>query len=72
MKMSEIMDAALAAETEALERRLSENATAGATSAASIATNVTTTSGGLGAGFDPSGHKGIYQGKKKKGNVIRR
>jgi hypothetical protein len=41
---------------------IGENATAGATSAASVATVV----GGLGSGFDPNGHKGIYQGAKKK------
>lgn len=51
-------------------RAIKENATAGATSAASIATSV----GGLGTGFDPNGHKGIYQGngKKKKAPLIRR
>lgn len=49
---------------------LHENATAGSTSAASVATVV----GGLGTGFDPNGHKGIYQdvGKKKKQPLIRR
>lgn len=74
MKFSEIMDPALADEIEALERSLRENASAGATSAASIATG-TGTVGGLGIGFSPNGDKGIYQGKpKKKGkpNVIRR
>lgn len=51
-------------------RAIKENATAGATSAASIATSV----GGLGTGFDPNGDKGIYQsnGKKKKAPLIRR
>lgn len=39
-----------------------ENASAGATGAASIATSV----GGLGAGFDPNGDKGIYQNLPKK------
>lgn len=44
---------------------LSENATAGGTSAASVAT-VSQPLGGqsLGAGFDSNGHKGIYQGAK--------
>lgn len=47
-----------------------ENATSGSTSAASVATVV----GGLGAGFDPNGHKGIYQdqSKKKKQPLIKR
>ncbi len=46
---------------------LPENATAGATSAASIATNVSgTAAGAIGVGFDPNGHKGIYQGKPSK------
>ena len=41
---------------------LSENATTGATSAASIAV----VPGALGAGFDPNGDWGIYQGQKNK------
>lgn len=46
---------------------LPENATSGATSAASIATNVAGTgAGAIGVGFDPNGHKGIYQGKPSK------
>lgn len=50
---------------------IKENATAGATSAASIAV----VPGGLGSGFDPNGHKGIYQDsqkKKRKAPLIRR
>lgn len=49
---------------------IKENATSGSTSAASVATCV----GGLGTGFDPNGHKGIYQDKpkKKKTPLIRR
>lgn len=43
-------------------QNLEENASAGATSSASVATSV----GGLGAGFDPNGDWGIYQSKKKK------
>jgi hypothetical protein len=62
MRFSEITDAALAAETEALERLLSENASAGATAASSVAVSV----GGIGMGFDPKGDKGIYQGKAKR------
>lgn len=53
------------------KRGLHENATAGATSAASIAV----VPGGLGSGFDPNGHKGIYQDsskKKRKAPLIRR
>lgn len=51
-------------------KAIKENATAGGTSAASIATSV----GGIGTGFDPNGHKGIYQDKpkKKKAPLIRR
>ena len=45
-----------------------ESATCGATGAASVATVV----GGLGAGFDPNGDKGIYQKAKKKPLLIRR
>ena len=40
--------------------KVKENASSGATGAASVATVV----GGLGAGFDPKGHKGIYQNSK--------
>ncbi len=49
---------------------IKEHATAGGTSAASIATSV----GGIGTGFDPNGHKGIYEEKpkKKKAPLIRR
>jgi hypothetical protein len=65
VRLSEITDAALARETAALERQLSENASAGATSAASIATATAPAAGGIGVGFDPNGDKGIYQGKKK-------
>lgn len=46
--------------------QLAENATSGATGASSVAT-VSKPLGGesLGAGFDPNGHKGIYQNAKK-------
>jgi hypothetical protein len=50
---------------------LTENATSGATGSASIAT----VAGGLGSGFDPSGHKGVYEPstkKKKKPLLLRR
>lgn len=49
---------------------IKEQASSGSTSAASVATVV----GGLGTGFDPNGHKGIYQdtGKKKKQPLLRR
>lgn len=54
------------------EDELQENATAGATSAASVAT-ATTAVGGIGVGFDPNGHKGIYEkNPKKKPLVLRR
>lgn len=51
-----------------------ENASAGATGAASVATSVGAVGpGGLGPGFDPSGDKGIYQDKpKKKPAILRR
>jgi hypothetical protein len=59
-------------------RKVIENATSGATSAASIATSTAGTGkGAIGVGFDPNGNKGIYQGKLKKqsskgSNIIRR
>lgn len=43
-------------------RNVHENATSGATGAASVATVV----GGLGVGFDPNGDKGIYSDTKPK------
>ena len=52
-------------------RTVYENATSGATGAASIATVV----GGLGVGFDPNGDKGIYSDvkpKKQKPLLIKR
>jgi hypothetical protein len=53
-------------------RALQENASAGATSAASVATSV----GGLGGGFDPNGHaRSIYpdpKGKPKKPMLLKR
>jgi len=62
MKASEILSEAL----------LKEFATSGGTAAG----NVATVPGGLGAGFDPNGDKGIYNSaekkKRKKSNVIRR
>lgn len=47
---------------------LTENATSGATSSASIAT----VAGGLGSGFDPNGDKGIYQSAKPKKPIVLR
>lgn len=63
MKASEILNEAL----------LKEFASAGGSSAGGVATVV----GGLGAGFDPNGDKGIYDSankkkQKKKALVIRR
>lgn len=54
---------------------VNETSTAGGTAAGNVAVSV----GGIGAGFDPNGHMGIYDGaikkKKKKSEsvaVIRR
>jgi len=41
---------------------VNETASAGASSAGGVATCV----GGLGAGFDPNGHKGIYDTAERK------
>jgi hypothetical protein len=51
-------------------KEITETASCGATGSSSIATAV----GGLGAGFDPNGDKGIYEkpNKKKKAPVLRR
>lgn len=48
------------------KKMFGENASAGATSAANIATSTGSipASGSLGVGFDPNGHWGIYQDKK--------
>lgn len=71
MRIRDLYDAALDAEIA----DLIENATAGATSAASVATCIGAP-GGIGAGFDPTGDYGIYpkpkQPKSKKAGVIRR
>ena len=48
-------------------KEIVESASAGATGSASVATVV----GGLGAGFDPNGHHGIYQQAKKKPIVLK-
>lgn len=47
---------------------VAENATAGATSAASVASSIGSApkNGSLGVGFDPNGDQGIYAGKPKK------
>jgi hypothetical protein len=71
MRIRDLTDSALAAEISALI----ENASAGATGAASVATCVSG-SGGLGAGFDPNGDWGVYakpkKQKKPKSSVIKR
>lgn len=41
---------------------VSETATAGASASGNVATSV----GGIGAGFDPNGHKGIYDAAERK------
>ena len=46
--------------------QIRETASCGATGAASIAA----VPGGLGAGFDPNGDKGIYEKPKKKKPVV--
>lgn len=60
-------------------RKVIENATAGATCAANVASTPGGRKGkvgGLGVGFNPNGDHGIYQDKKKKSKsgdgVIRR
>jgi len=65
-KRSEILDHLKSLSHE--YKQISETASAGSTGAASVATVV----GGLGAGFDPNGHWGVYNDKKKKPAVIRR
>lgn len=46
---------------------INEMSTAGATSAGNIATNVGGVGkGAIGVGFDPNGHKGIYDAAEKK------
>lgn len=45
---------------------INETSSAGSTAAGNIATSVSG-NGGIGAGFDPNGHKGIYdQAEKRK------
>lgn len=63
MKAQEIL-------SERLRKELQEHATGGSTGAGNVATVV----GGIGAGFDPEGHHGVYekQKKKSKSTVIRR
>lgn len=41
---------------------VSETATAGVSASGNVATSV----GGIGAGFDPNGHKGIYDAAERK------
>jgi hypothetical protein len=41
---------------------INETASAGASAAGSVATSI----GGIGAGFDPNGHKGIYDAAERK------
>lgn len=59
---------------------INETSTAGATASGNIATTPGKTGGkgAIGAGFDPNGHKGIYdaaerkKSKRNEGTVIRR
>lgn len=44
---------------------INETSTAGATAAGNVATSVAG-KGGIGAGFDPNGHKGIYDAAERK------
>jgi len=48
--------------SEIVESKIVETSSAGATAAGAVATSV----GGIGAGFDPNGHKGIYDAAEKK------
>lgn len=48
--------------SEIVESKIFETSSAGATGSGSVATSV----GGIGAGFDPNGHKGIYDAAEKK------
>lgn len=48
--------------TEIVGKPILETASAGSTAAGSVATSI----GGIGAGFDPNGHKGIYDAAEKK------
>jgi len=41
---------------------VNETSTAGGTASGNVATSV----GGIGAGFDPNGHKGIYDAAERK------
>jgi len=41
---------------------INETSTAGATAAGNVATSV----GGIGGGFDPNGHKGIYDAVERQ------
>lgn len=47
---------------EIVGTKIVETSSAGATASGSVATSV----GGIGAGFDANGHKGIYDGAEKK------
>lgn len=48
--------------SEIIGSKVVETASAGASASGSVATAV----GGIGAGFDPNGHKGIYDAAEKK------
>jgi hypothetical protein len=48
--------------TEIVATPILETATAGASASGNVATSV----GGIGAGFDPNGHKGIYDAAERK------
>lgn len=65
MKASEIL-------SESAHKEIFEHASGGASGAGNVATSI----GGIGAGFDPDGHKGIYDSaekkKAKKATILRR
>lgn len=48
--------------SEIVGQKVNETASAGASASGSVATSV----GGIGAGFDPNGHKGIYDAAERK------
>jgi hypothetical protein len=55
---------------EIVENKVNETATAGATGSGNVATvpggRGAAGKGAIGAGFDPSGHKGIYDAAERK------
>jgi len=53
---------------EIIGQSVNETATAGATASGNVATSV----GGIGAGFDPNGHKGIYDAAERKKKRVKK